>query len=142
MKYELIDDLVYIVKKKNPTREEIIFFKENYIPEIQNRYDCLLFKKAVDYEKFELADFIIEQGYKFTDPIHYELIEHFIQRSTNKIDYLFEKGYEIDENTNNEILSLDLSYDDLDYYNSTIRPQLIKPKLLKIKAKIKKDSDL
>lgn len=136
MIYELINDLVNIVIKKNSTSEEIIYFKENYLPEIQNRYDCYLFRKTVDYEKFELADFIIEQGYIFTDTIHSELKEHFIQRSTNKIAYLFEKGYEIDENTNNEIFSLNSANGDLIYYNSTIRPQLLKSKILKIKAKI------
>lgn len=136
-KYELIDELVSIITKANPTQDEVNYFKQNYTnPELNANDLCYLFRKSVDNNKFLLADFIIEQGYVITDKIHEEFIEHFCNQYTDKLRYLLSKGYAINQNTI-EIITSPTSYRaNVDYFNSIVKPLLIAQKINKIRRNI------
>lgn len=137
MDYELIEDLVSIIVNTIPTEQELNYFKEKYInPEIKVLYSCYLFRKAVDYNKFIIADFIIEQGYEMTSKIDEEFINHFINQDTVKLKYLLSKGYEINDLTNIALTSAASKYADVNYYNREIKPLLIRQKINKIKRNL------
>lgn len=136
-KHDLIEDLINIIEKKENSDYEIKYFKQCFqTPAIKEVFSDYLFRKSVDYMKFELSDFILEQGYRMSDKIHDEFVIHVQQENKKQIEYLLKNGYSINDTTLNTISNPHSKESNPDFFNIYLKPILLNQKIKKITDKI------